>query len=716
MATLVLSTVGTALGGPVGGAIGALIGQSFDREILAPARRGPRLGDLSVQTSSYGTQIPRIYGAMRVAGTIVWATDLVEGDQTTGAKGQPDVTYSYSVSLAVALSSRPGGSIGRIWADGKLLRGVEGDFKVPTTFRFYDGSETQEIDPLIGSIEGIANTPAYRGVAIAVFENLELADFGNRIPFMTFEVIADSEAPTISSILGDASTGVIACDAPQTVIGYAAYGRSVAAAVQPLVDCFDVSLFDDGTLLRGPLDLSPIAISQAEIGSGAETQGTPKLERELQPVRLVPSMLRLSYYDPDRDYQTGEASALAGEQGANEAGQELPAVLSASDAKALAQHLLARQWARRERLTLRLPPSRIGLEPGSIVLTEVAPASWVVEKSTIDGFVTVVEVRRAPSPTMPIIGDAGRIVSNKDVIQAPISLALIDAPLVGAPQAGVPVVRIAASSPNGGWSAKSLALSGEGQVFATKTAARKSVLGATLSSLAPAQPYLVDDTNSVDVQLIDTQQWLTSCDDDAMAEGLNVAIIGSELVQFGEVRPLGEGRFRLARLLRGRGGTEWAIELHSAGELFCRIDSSSLQTMALPIWMRGTALTVADREGANSSTTFTAQSITPLQPDNLAAAWVGGGDLNLSWMRRSIAGCAWLDEVDAPLGESREQYRVKISGTDAVLELVSDATTLSVPAADLMRLGGSIASVEVRQVGDWAMSRPAQLSIDLPQE
>jgi len=39
-----------------------------------------------------------------------------------------------------------------------------------------------------------------------------------------------------------------------------------------------------------------------------------------------------------------------------------------------------------------------------------------------------------------------------------------------------------------------------------------------------------------------------------------------------------------------------------------------------------------------------------------------------------------------------------------------------VPAADLMRLGGSIASVEVRQVGDWAMSRPAQLSIDLPQE
>ena len=41
-------------------------------------RRGPRLGDLAVQTSSYGSAIPRIYGRMRVAGTVIWATDLKE--------------------------------------------------------------------------------------------------------------------------------------------------------------------------------------------------------------------------------------------------------------------------------------------------------------------------------------------------------------------------------------------------------------------------------------------------------------------------------------------------------------------------------------------------------------------------------------------------------------------------------------------------------------
>src|SRR5690349_9174208 len=98
MATLVLSTVGNMLGGPVGGAIGALIGQSIDQSILGPGpRQGPRLNDLAVQTSSYGTAIPRIYGRMRVAGSVIWATDLQESSATqSGGKGQSAVeTFNY---------------------------------------------------------------------------------------------------------------------------------------------------------------------------------------------------------------------------------------------------------------------------------------------------------------------------------------------------------------------------------------------------------------------------------------------------------------------------------------------------------------------------------------------------------------------------------------------------------------------------------------------
>ena len=189
MATLVLSTVGGLFGGQLGNNIGSLFGQQIDDRLFNRGREGPRLNDLAVQTSNYGNSIPAIFGAMRVAGTVIWSTDLIENrNRQSAGKGRPStIEFSYSVSFAVALSSRPALRIGRIWADGNLLRGAAGDFKVPGQFRFYSGHEDQAIDPFIASAEGADTCPAYRGLCYAMFEDLSLADFGNRIPSLTFE-------------------------------------------------------------------------------------------------------------------------------------------------------------------------------------------------------------------------------------------------------------------------------------------------------------------------------------------------------------------------------------------------------------------------------------------------------------------------------------------------------------------------------------------------
>ena len=93
MATLVLTAVGAALGGPLGGAIGALVGRQVDYAVIGSGNaRGPRLQELSVQTSSYGAPIPLQFGRMRSAGTVIWATDLVEHNQQSGGKAKPTVT------------------------------------------------------------------------------------------------------------------------------------------------------------------------------------------------------------------------------------------------------------------------------------------------------------------------------------------------------------------------------------------------------------------------------------------------------------------------------------------------------------------------------------------------------------------------------------------------------------------------------------------------
>lgn len=212
---LIVSGIGYYFGGPVGYAIGSYLGsQLFPTEL--PTAEGPRLADLSVQGSNYGATLPITYGTTRMAGNVIWSSDLKETRHTESAGGgkggggttQQQTTYTYAVDMATALCEGPIKGIGRIWADGKLLNdnsytGPSNDLLIAGLVmaiknnqsqqnkRVYLGDETQLPDPTIESYEGVGNTPAYRGTANVTSENFQLKDFGNRIPNMTFEVIKD---------------------------------------------------------------------------------------------------------------------------------------------------------------------------------------------------------------------------------------------------------------------------------------------------------------------------------------------------------------------------------------------------------------------------------------------------------------------------------------------------------------------------------------------
>ena len=57
------------------------------------------------------------------------------------------------------------------------------------TWRLYKGRRGPGADPFIAAAKmGAANTPAYRGTAYVVFEELPLERFGNRLPQLSFEV------------------------------------------------------------------------------------------------------------------------------------------------------------------------------------------------------------------------------------------------------------------------------------------------------------------------------------------------------------------------------------------------------------------------------------------------------------------------------------------------------------------------------------------------
>jgi hypothetical protein len=206
---LVLGTAGAVIGFYAGGPTGASIGWSIGSAIggivdpQVTKQQGPRLSDLRVQLSSWGAPIPRDYGMMRHAGNVVWSSGLRETSHTEsqGGKGGPSVettTYTYSADFAIALCEGTIENVRRIWADGRLIYNSGTDANAdtlaayPLPMTLYLGDETQEPDPIIESALGVGNVSAYRGLAYGVFENFQLADYGNRIPNFEFEICVES--------------------------------------------------------------------------------------------------------------------------------------------------------------------------------------------------------------------------------------------------------------------------------------------------------------------------------------------------------------------------------------------------------------------------------------------------------------------------------------------------------------------------------------------
>ena len=197
--TLGLTAAGGYLFGPLGAGAGALVGSFLFGAGGGQKVEGPRLGDLSVAASTYGGVIPVGFGTQKVAGTIIWATEIREEKHTNTQGGSlfgggtKVVEYRYFASFAVALGEGPAGAVTRIWAGDKLIARLRSTDHAKANhpkyrFRIHLGSEDQQPDPLIKKHVPANAAPAHRGLVCIVFEDLPLDEFGNRVPPITAEV------------------------------------------------------------------------------------------------------------------------------------------------------------------------------------------------------------------------------------------------------------------------------------------------------------------------------------------------------------------------------------------------------------------------------------------------------------------------------------------------------------------------------------------------
>ena len=281
--------VGAAKGFAIGASLGFMIGSYlFPDGPKMSDKQGPGLNENRVQISSYGVMLAKIWGSKRVAGNVIWMTDVKEDysskkqtersyhmvfgvwgfviaifllDPVIGMMWNPwkktdakwyEKKKTYTCSFAIAFCEGPVSSITRLWMDNTLwadFRNPDGASYPPQSgdiaktnydrslsssmgYVMYYGDESQQPDPTIEAAMGVGNTPAYRGVCYIVVKNFPVGYFSS-IPTFEAEIVKTGTTSLVAASISFAPaingrpTNQVASSTPWTIDGNYVIGLRV---------------------------------------------------------------------------------------------------------------------------------------------------------------------------------------------------------------------------------------------------------------------------------------------------------------------------------------------------------------------------------------------------------------------------------------------------------------------------------------------------------
>jgi hypothetical protein len=426
----------------------------------------------------------------------------------------------------------------------------------------------------------------------------------------------------------------------------------------------------------------------------------------------LPASARIAYAAPESDYQQAVAHArrLVGASG-RLAEAELALVMDAEQATRTAEAWLFEAWAARERAAFTLPPSRLALEPGDLVALDHAGATRLLRITEVGEHGARDIAARSIDPEVYAGGSgAGRPgAGGPDVLAGPALGLFLDLPLLTGgedPEAGFVA---AAKSPWPGGIAFYRAPDTAGFTLAA-IARQPATTGVTLSALAPGPEGRLDKAARLTVRL--GQGTLAAATPLALLGGANAAALqaadGSwEVLQFETATLIAAGTYELARLLRGQAGTEAAMAAIPAGARFVLLDRAvtpvplSPDDVGLTLnWRFGPATRdIGDATFTAAVHTFRGTGLRPLSPVHIRGRR-SGGDLTLTWIRRTRRGGDSWTGVEVPLAEDSERYEIDILSGSAVKRTLSATTTTAAytAAEQTADFGAPQSAVHVRIV------------------
>lgn len=723
---------------------GTIIWAKAPRKVVTTEKQGGKgAPKQTVETVTYYTDLAILFGRGRLRLKKLWANaDLIVNldagagqatglvDSGTGGGGDytqdaPPETSSAGVDLfwGLRLSSSAVGTIsGSVGAGGGAA------------MRWYEGNYEQLPDALIEADVGADTVPAYRGWAYLVIENFNLSKYGGIPTFTaTVENIDLTELGEIAEHLAD-RVGIEPGDRDFSVFdGEQVRGLIVNQVQSPrqtlemaslpyraeFYEAVDGEL--TGVYLGGAsaatVDNDHLGMAEGDAVSTAGEMGN-LAEHSIVDEIQIPRQVSVTAFDPGKDHELSTQHAyLMNGAGSGIEATSLQMALLPDEIRQTAERLIYQRHIERESIGLKLPWEYGYLNPSDIVTLTLNGITTRLRIGSITGAMPgLLEVRAVADQlevySQSIAGASGSGYVAPTVSSPVRSIALlIDSVMLRDQDNEAGYYAAIVPAADGAWGGAVLYRDrGAGYEVAGRFPA-PATAGVTTGSVTSGADNTIDTVTTITVDLYGTTATLESVTELEMLNGANAACLGDGMIfQFQTAVQVGgyDNRWTLSNILWARRGSDYAATTHAAGSRFVLLDAA-VQFIQNDLSERGIsrsfkAVTAGFSVTDAAATVFTwdARTLKPLSVVEVTGSRDGGNNLTINWKRRSRLGSAWLDYVDAPLGEDSEAYEIDImSGATVLRTIAATSETASYTAAEQTTDGltpGDLVEVNIYQI------------------
>jgi hypothetical protein len=405
----------------------------------------------------------------------------------------------------------------------------------------------------------------------------------------------------------------------------------------------------------------------------------------------LPSALNITYLNPGADYQnnTQQSKRLIGSSG-EAVNVELPIVLSDDQAKQIADASMFNAWTGRTSYKFQTTNKYAKYEPTDVMIVN-GKTLRVVKKDEGQGLIKweavaeLAEIYAQAAVGVSGNNGGGQTVSNPSAT----TMWLLDMPMLRDADDD-PGFYYAARGDDTSWPGAVLYKSadGGGTFVEAGSVITAATMGLSLTALGSfSHGYVFDYENTVTVKLYNDAT-LSSTTQLAVLNGANVALLGSELIQFKTATLNADGTYTLSGLLRGRKGTEWAMGIHGTGERFLSISLATINRISaanseigLSRTYKGVTIGKTIASAGAQTFTDTAVALKPYAPCQLKGTRDVSNNLTITWVRRTRSAWDSLDARAAPLDEASELYDVVIYSDGLYTTVVRTISGMTSPTA-----------------------------------